>query len=106
MIKFVKSVKSLNVKLLNQLNVLWFLLIKLYYLLFMEHVYMRSEVNSNQFEISLRGKILLRCKVISLLAFTDNETDFGANFTSVNLTEVKFQSAVSFPRKQWMPAVK
>ena len=61
---------------------------------------MRSEVNTNRFEISLRGKILLRCKVTSLSAFTDSETDFGANFTSVNLTEVKFQSAVSFPRKQ------
>ena len=36
----------------------------------LEHVYMRPEVNSNRFEISLRGKISLRCKVISLLAFT------------------------------------
>ena len=36
----------------------------------LEHVYMRPEVNSNQFEISLRGKISLRCKVTSLFAFT------------------------------------
>ena len=35
-----------------------------------EHVYMRPEVNSSQFEIWLRGKISLRCKVISLSAFT------------------------------------
>ena len=35
-----------------------------------EHVYMRPEVNSNRFEISPRGKISLRCKVTSLLAFT------------------------------------
>ena len=35
-----------------------------------EHVYMRPEVNSNRFEISLRGKISLRCEVTSLSAFT------------------------------------
>ena len=35
-----------------------------------EHVYMKPEVNSNRFEISLRGKISLRCKVTSLFAFT------------------------------------
>ena len=33
----------------------------------LEHVYMRREVN---FEISLRGKILLWCKVTSLFAST------------------------------------
>ena len=38
--------------------------------LFLEHVYMRPEVNSNRFEISLRGKTSLRYKVTSLLAFT------------------------------------
>ena len=36
----------------------------------LEHVYMRPEVNSNRFEISLRGKISIRCKVTSLFAFT------------------------------------
>ena len=36
----------------------------------LEHVYMRPEVNSNQFEISLRGKISLRCEVTSLSTFT------------------------------------
>ena len=36
----------------------------------LEHVYMRPKVNSNRFEISLRGKISLRCKVTSLTAFT------------------------------------
>ena len=46
---------------------------------------MRPEVNSNGFEISFRGKM---------------ETHFGANFTSVKLTEVKFQITVSFPCKQ------
>ena len=35
-----------------------------------EHVYMRPEVNSNRFEVSLRGKISLRCEVTSLSAFT------------------------------------
>ena len=34
-IKFVKSVKSLNITLLNQLYALWLLLIKPYYLLFL-----------------------------------------------------------------------
>ena len=29
----------------------------------LEHVYMRPEVNSNQFEISLRDNISLRCEV-------------------------------------------
>ena len=43
MIKFIKSVKLLNVKLLNlnvnvKLKVLWFLLIKLYYLLLEEMI--------------------------------------------------------------------
>ena len=28
-----------------------------------DYVYMRPEVNSNRFEISLRGKISFRCKV-------------------------------------------
>ena len=32
--------------------------------------YMRPEVNSNRFEISLLGKISLRCEVTSLSAFT------------------------------------
>ena len=36
----------------------------------LEHVYMRHEVNSNQFEISLWVKTSLRCKVTSLSAFT------------------------------------
>ena len=36
----------------------------------LEHVYMRREVNSNWFEISLRGKISLWCKVTSLFAST------------------------------------
>ena len=35
----------------------------------LEHVYMRPEVNSNRFDISLRGKVSLRCKVTSLSAF-------------------------------------
>ena len=35
-----------------------------------EHIYMIPEVNSNQIEISLWGKISLQCKVTSLLAFT------------------------------------
>ena len=33
-IKFVKSVKLLDIKLLNQLNVLWFLLAQPHYLMF------------------------------------------------------------------------
>ena len=36
----------------------------------LEHVYMRPEVNSNQFEISFRDKISLRCEATSLSAFT------------------------------------
>ena len=38
--------------------------------------------------------------------FTRSETHFGANFTLVNLTEVKFQTAMSFPCKQQMLAMK
>ena len=71
--------------------------------LFLEHVYIRPEVNSNPFEISLRGKISLRYEVTSLSAFTwlwGSETHFSANFTSVNLTEMKFQTAVSFRCKK------
>ena len=69
----------------------------------LEHVYMRPEANSNRFEISLRGNISLWCEVTLLSAFTwlgRSETHFGANFTSVKLTEVKFQTTVSFPCKQ------
>ena len=36
----------------------------------LEHVYMRPEVNSGRFEISLWDKISLRCKVTALFAFT------------------------------------
>ena len=36
----------------------------------LDHVYMRPEVNSNWFEISLWDKISLRCEVTSLSAFT------------------------------------
>ena len=36
----------------------------------LEHVYMRPEVNSNRFEISLQGKISLWCEVTSLSVFT------------------------------------
>ena len=43
---------------------------ELYQELGLEHIYMRPEVNSNRFEISLRGKISLRCQVTSLSAFT------------------------------------
>ena len=39
-------------------------------MLFLEHIYMGHEVNSNWFEISLWGKISLRCEVTSLSAFT------------------------------------
>ena len=39
------------------------------YCLDREHVYMRPEVKTNLFEISLRGKISLRCKITSLLPF-------------------------------------
>ena len=37
---------------------------------FYEHVYMRPEMNSNRFEISLWDKISLWCEVTSLSAFT------------------------------------
>ena len=60
---------------------------------------MRPEVNSNRFEISLGGKISLGCEVTSFQRSHDfgrSETHFGANF----LTEVRFQTAVSFPCKQ------
>ena len=36
----------------------------------LEHVYMRPEVNSNRFEISLWGKTSLQYEVTSLSAFT------------------------------------
>ena len=65
-----------------------------------EHVYTRPDVNSDWFEISLWTKISLWCEVTSLSHdFGHCETHFSANFTSINLTEVKFQTAVSFPCK-------
>ena len=67
----------------------------------LEYVYMRPEVNSNRFE--LRDKISLLCEVTSYQRSHDfgrSETHFGANFTSAKLTEVKLQTAVSFPCKQ------
>ena len=42
---------------------------ELYQELGLEHIYMRPNVNSNRFEISLWGKISLRCQVASLSAF-------------------------------------
>ena len=42
---------------------------ELYQELGLEHIYMRPEVNSNRFEISLQGKISLQCQVASLSAF-------------------------------------
>ena len=58
---------------------------------------MRREVNPNWFEISPSGNISLRCKGISLSQFTwlQSETHFVVNFTLINLTGVKFQTAVS-----------
>ena len=47
---------------------------------------MRPKVNSNRLEISLREKI----------DFGRSETHFGANVTSVKMTEVKFQTAGVF----------
>ena len=73
-----------------------------FYIHVLEHVYMGPEVNSNRFEISLRDRISLRCEVTSLSvshAFGWSEIHFGANFTSVKLTKVRFQTAVSFPCK-------
>ena len=70
---------------------------------------MRLEGNSNQFEILFWGKISLQCEVTSLSAQHDfgcSETHFGANFTSIKWTEVKFQTTVSFPCQQKMTAVK
>ena len=61
---------------------------------------MRLEVNPNQFEILGQGEISLWYSIILLSGFTDfrlSETDFSA--ISVNLTEVKFQTALSFPCK-------
>ena len=73
----------------------------------LEHVYMRPEVNSNRFQISLRVKVSLRVKISQRLLHYQRshdlgrrETPFGANFTSVKLTEVKLQTEVSFPCKQ------
>ena len=46
-------------------------------------VYMRPEVNSNRFQISLRDEISLRCKVNANKRsheFMRSETHFGANF--------------------------
>ena len=61
------------------------------------------EVKSQNGLGSLRDKISLLCEVTSLQRLHDfgrSETHFGANFTSVNLTEVKFQTTVNFPCKQ------
>ena len=72
-----------------------------------EHIYMISEVNSNQIEISLWGKISLQCKVTSLLAFTQVQVKWNSLQCKFHFGqfEVKFQTTVSFPCKQEMPAV-
>ena len=68
-----------------------------------EHIYMRPKRNSNLFEISLRDKFHFGVRQLHYQRTHDfgwSETHFGANFTSVKLTEVKLQTAVSFPCKQ------
>ena len=44
--------------------------IKAHHFFLCKHVSVRPKVNSNQSEISLRGKLSHWCKVTSLLAFT------------------------------------
>ena len=65
---------------------------------------MGLEVNSNRFEISLRGKIshfgVRQLHYLYSHEFRRSETHLGANFTLVNLTKVKFKTAMSFPFKQ------
>ena len=58
---------------------------------------MRPEVNLNRFGISICVRQIHYQRSHN---FGRSETHFDANFTSVNLTEVKFQTAVSFPCKQ------
>ena len=69
----------------------------------LEQVYMRPEVNSNRFEISLGVKFHFGVRQPHYQCsheFRQSETLIGGNFTSVNLTKVKFQITVSFPCKQ------
>ena len=64
---------------------------------------MRPKVNSNRFEIDFGVKFHFGVRSLHYQCSYDfgrSETHFGKNFTSVKLTEVKFQTAVSFPCKQ------
>ena len=54
---------------------------------------MRSEINSNQYEILFRLKISLRCSVSFLLVFL-LETETRMDFISVILTKMKFQTGM------------
>ena len=59
--------------------------------------------NSNQYEISFRLKISLRCSVSFLLCSHElrrNETQNGMDLISVILTEMKFQTGMRFSCEQ------
>ena len=65
-----------------------------------EHVYMRPEVNSNRFEISLRDKISLRCEVTSLAAFTWLRVEWNSlrckfHFVQIDQSEISNRSEFS-----------
>ena len=60
----------------------------------LEHVYLRPEVNSNQFEISLQAKISLRCEVTSF----QHSHDFGrseTHFRQIDRSEISNHSEFS-----------
>ena len=66
----------------------------------LSHVYTRPEVNSNQFEISLRGKISLRCEVTSLSAFTWLRAEWNSlrckfHFGQIDRSEISNRSEFS-----------
>ena len=64
---------------------------------------MRPEVNSNRFEIYFGVKSHFGVRELHYQRSHDvgrSETYFGANFTSVKLTELKLQTALSFSCKQ------
>ena len=70
---------------------------------------MRSKMNSNQYKISFRLKISLRCWVSSLLVFTWIEAKWnqnGMDFISVILTEMKFQTSMRFLCEHNLPQTK
>ena len=68
--------------------------------IFLEHVYMRTEENSNRFDISLQDKVSRRCKVTSLSTFTRLRAAWNSprckfHFSQIDQSEISNRSEFS-----------